>query len=108
MDEWIFCPLSYKYTPSSFRLVKTLWACIRRFFSKSSLLKNSLRNTIRVSNSLNPDYDREVGPDLDPNCLQRLSADGTRRQRVNKMLFHVTLTIGALPRENLYIEFATR
>ena len=32
--------------------------------------------TIRVSNSLNPDQARHfVGPDLDPNCLQRLSAD---------------------------------
>ena len=26
-----------------------------------------------------------VGPDLDPNCLQRLSADHTSRQRVNGM-----------------------
>ena len=41
------------------------------FFSKKSL-----RNTIRVSNSLDPDQDRlYVGPDLDPNCLQRLSAE---------------------------------
>ena len=37
--------------------------------------------TIRVSNSLDPDQARRfvgpdlVGPDLDPNCLQRLSAD---------------------------------
>ena len=32
--------------------------------------------TIRVSNSLDPDQDgRSVGPDLDPNCLQRLSAE---------------------------------
>ena len=31
---------------------------------------------IRVSNSLDPDQDRHyVGPDLGPNCLQRLSAD---------------------------------
>ena len=30
-----------------------------------------------VSNSLDPDQDqRFVGPDLGPNCLQRLSADG--------------------------------
>ena len=29
-----------------------------------------------MSNSLNPDQARHfVGPDLDPNCLQRLSAD---------------------------------
>ena len=40
------------------------------------LKKNSARNTIRVSNMLDPDQDRQnVGPDLDPNCLQRLSAD---------------------------------
>ena len=49
-------------------------------FSKSTLSKNSFRNTIRVSNSLNPDQARQnVRPDLDPNCLQRLSADNTRR-----------------------------
>ena len=29
-----------------------------------------------MSNSLDPDHDRlNVGPDLGPNCLQRLSAD---------------------------------
>ena len=33
-------------------------------------------NTISVSNSLDPDQARHfVGPDLGPNCLQRLSAD---------------------------------
>ena len=33
-------------------------------------------NTIRVSNSLDPGKARHVvGPDLGPNCLQRLSAD---------------------------------
>ena len=46
------------------------------FFSKSTFWKNSFRNTIRVSNSLDRDLDRlSVGPDLGPNCLQRLSAD---------------------------------
>ena len=35
----------------------------------------------RVSNSLNPDQDRQnVGPDLGSNCLQRLSADNERHQ----------------------------
>ena len=35
-------------------------------------------NTIRVSNSLGPDQARYyVLPYLDPNCLQRLSADST-------------------------------
>ena len=47
-----------------------------RFFSKSTFSKNSFTNTIRVSNSLDPDLARHfVGPDLGPNCLQRLSAD---------------------------------
>ena len=37
-----------------------------------------------MSNSLDPDQTQGfVGPDLGPNCLQRLSADDTRRQRVN-------------------------
>ena len=46
--------------------------------------KHSFRNTIRVSNSLEPDQARRsVGPDLVPNCLQKLSADDTRRYGVN-------------------------
>ena len=37
-------------------------------------------NTIRVSNSLDPDQARHfVGPDLGPNCLQRLSV--SRQQK---------------------------
>ena len=52
------------------------------FFPKLAFSKNSFRNTIRVWNSLDPDQARHfVGPDLDPNCLQRLSADNTSRQR---------------------------
>ena len=37
-------------------------------------------NTIRVSSSLDPDQQtkRFVGPDLGPNCLQRLSAADKR------------------------------
>ena len=38
--------------------------------------KNYFKNTIRVLNSLDPDQACcLVGPDLGPNCLQRLSAD---------------------------------
>ena len=38
--------------------------------------KHSFRNTIRVSNSLDPDQNRHsIRPDLGLNCLQRLSAD---------------------------------
>ena len=51
------------------------------FFFKIIFLKNSFMNTIRVSNSLDPDQDRRcVGLDLGrPNCLQRLSADDNSR-----------------------------
>ena len=36
-------------------------------------------NTIRVLSSLDPDQARQnVGPDLGPNCLQRLSANNKR------------------------------
>ena len=53
-------------------------------FSKLTLSKNSLRFTIKVANSLHSDQTRHfVGPDLDPNCLHRLSADDTGGQRVN-------------------------
>ena len=39
-----------------------------------------------MSNSLDPDQARGlVGPDLGPNCLPRLSADDTGRQRVKQV-----------------------
>ena len=39
---------------------------------------------MRVSNILDPDQSQHfVGPDLGPNCLQRLSADDTSKQRVS-------------------------
>ena len=54
------------------------------FFSKLAFSKISFRNTIRVSNSLDPDQVRRfVGPDLGLNCLQRLTADDISRQIVN-------------------------
>ena len=47
-----------------------------RYFSTLLFSKYSFRNNIRVSNSLDSDQARHfVGPDLDPNYLQRLSAD---------------------------------
>ena len=50
------------------------------FFSKSTFSKNSFRNTIRVSNRVDPDQARfHVGPGLGPNCLQKLSAEDTQR-----------------------------
>ena len=54
------------------------------FFSKSTFLKNSFRNAIRVSTSLDPDQARRfVGPDLGLNCSQRLSADDNSSQKAN-------------------------
>ena len=56
------------------------------FFSKSTFLKYSFKNTMRESNSLDPGQARRfVGPDLGPNSLQRLSADDTSKQMVNKV-----------------------
>ena len=47
---------------------------------KVNFSKQSVRNTIRVSNRLDQDQDgRSVGPDQGPNCLQRLSADNEIR-----------------------------
>ena len=49
-------------------------------FSKSTFSKIYFRNTIRVSNILDPDQARHyVGPDLSSNCLQSLSAGDTIR-----------------------------
>ena len=51
------------------------------FFSKSTFSKSSFRDTIRVSNSFDPDHAlRLVRQDLGPNCLQMLSTDDTSRQ----------------------------
>ena len=46
------------------------------FYKINFFKKRNFRNTIRVSNSLDPDQaSRFFRPDLGPNCLQRLSAD---------------------------------
>ena len=62
------------------------FACFFVFadFFNINFFKNSFRNTIRVSNSLDPDQARHlcwpnVGPDLGQNCLHRLSAGDTSR-----------------------------
>ena len=44
-------------------------------------------NTIRVSNDFDPDQARHfVGPDLGPNCLQRLSADNKSKRLIQNNL----------------------
>ena len=51
------------------------------FFKINFIQKCSFRNTIRVSNGLDPDQDRDsVSPDLGLNCLQRLSAELARKE----------------------------
>ena len=51
------------------------------FFLKQNKSKtNDFMNTIRVSNSWDPDQaGRFVGPDLGPKCFQRLSAELARK-----------------------------
>ena len=50
------------------------------FFRNQLFQENTFRNTIRFSNSLDPDQARQfVVSDLDPNCLQKLSADDASR-----------------------------
>ena len=45
--------------------------------------KHAYRISTRVANRLDPDQARRfVGPDPDPTCLQRLSADDTSKQRI--------------------------
>ena len=46
------------------------------FFSKLTFSKSYFRNTLRVSNGLDSDQDQlSVGPELGPNCLERLTED---------------------------------
>ena len=55
-------------------------------FSESTFSKKSFENTIRVSNSFGPDEARQFfRPDLGPVCLQKLSADDTRKQSVKRL-----------------------
>ena len=60
------------------------FACKYILFSSADFFTE----TIRVSNSLDPDKARHsVGPDLGPNCLQRLSSGDTSLQRVKNEAF---------------------
>ena len=45
------------------------------FFQNQFFQQQKFKNTIRMPNGLDPDqYRHFVGPDLGPNCLQKLSA----------------------------------
>ena len=55
-------------------------------FFKINFFKKFFQDAIRVSNGLDPDQDRRsVGPDLGPNCLQRLSADDNSLLATNEL-----------------------
>ena len=55
-------------------------AAVCRLFFKINCFKISFRDTTRVSNCLDPDWDLHfVDPGLGTNCLQRLSEDKCRR-----------------------------
>ena len=74
--------MNINYLPVLGNFVCFFVVCL--FFSKSTFLKYSFRNTIKVSNSLDPDQARHLGGHgLGPNCLQMLSADDTSRQSFN-------------------------
>ena len=65
------------------------------FFKISFISKKSFknRNTIRVSNGLDPDQDRRsVGPDLDPSSQQRLSA-GDKSFEALLLIFHKNVDV---------------
>ena len=52
--------------------------CRLLFLVKFNISEKIVSNSISLSDGLDPDQARQyVGPDLDPNCLQRLSADDT-------------------------------
>ena len=61
------------------------------FYSKFIFFqKKSLMNTIRKSKGVDQDQDRHhVGPDLRPNCLQRLSADAKIAVSKKELIVHV-------------------
>ena len=84
-------------SPINIGAFKTLWlqgnfACFLSFAdffsSKPTFSKNSFRNTIRGSISLDPDQARHfIELDLGPNYLQRLSADDTSRRNIIVCLY---------------------
>ena len=58
------------------------------FFQNYLFKQNSFRNTIRVSNGLDPDQDgHSVGPDLGRNCWLRYSADDIQNSYNSRFTF---------------------
>ena len=64
--------------------------------------KHTYRISTRVANRLDPDQARLiVGPDPDPTCLQRLSADDTSKQRVKLKIKSYYLFIRSRPQKTM-------
>ena len=61
------------------------------FFSKLTFSKNSFRNTHRVLMK-RFGFRQNIGPDLCPNCLQRLSAEDKSHRKQGK-----SLTLNLMP-----------
>ena len=60
---------------------------LRSCFSQNHLIRKILPEIPFVSNSLDPDQaPPNVGTELGPSCLQRLSADNTSRQNLIMLL----------------------
>ena len=67
------------------------------FFPINFLKKNSFRNTMRVSNGLDPDQDRgHVGPDLGPNCFAKVISRWKKSPLARKKLIIFFLLIKLL------------
>ena len=64
----------------NFHVFRRLLISSKSTFSKKKIFQ---KNSIKVSNNLDPDPARRVGPGLGLNYLQRLSAEDTSRQGVN-------------------------
>ena len=80
----------------------------KRAYSKQTFSKIVYRNTIRMSNSSDPNKDqRSVSPDLGPNCLQRVLYSSrkvaTSKERVNSQC-SLKQTDQKLIREHVWIQ----
>ena len=89
--EKMFIFVSFPINSSNAGNCSCLCSHLLTFF-KIIFSKNSFRNTIRMSNGLDPDQDQHsVSSDLDPNCLQRLSADNKSPLARQELIFNFCL-----------------
>ena len=73
------------------------------FFFKINFLQQFFRITMRLSNSLDQDQDRYfVGPDLEPKCFQRLSADNKRHPKQGKSTYFKSIYLANLKVKKMF------